>query len=84
MAGGFDSPWGEVCEKKHPVSDLVLTAATIKTVKMLCYTVCTVHTVCIQKCSQDGVGTSPGATINSWGKFKKKVIRLKISALKSI
>ena len=28
--------------KKHPVSDLVLTAEIIKTVKMLCYTACTV------------------------------------------
>ena len=54
-------------EKKHPVSDLVLTAATIKTVKMLCHTV-NIHTVCTQKCFQDGVGPSPGSTINSWKK----------------
>ena len=35
------TPRGVRCVKKHPVSDLVLTAATIKTVKMLCHTVCT-------------------------------------------
>ena len=58
--GGFDSPWGEVCEKA-PTTDLVLTATTIKTVKMLCHIVHTVY----KNCLQEGVGTSPGATLNT-------------------
>ena len=68
--GGFDSPWVRYV-KKRPVSDLVLTATTIKTVKMLCHTVHNVY----KNCLQDGVGTSPGATINS-GEKKKFFLRI--------
>ena len=64
------TPRGVRCVKKRPVSDLVLTATTIKTVKMLCHTVHNVY----KNCLQDGVGTSPGATINSWK--KKKILEL--------
>ena len=41
---------------------------------MLCYTVLYVLycTYVYKKCSQDGVGTSPGATINSWRKKAHK------------
>ena len=35
---------------------------------MLCHTVHNVY----KNCLQDGVGTSPGATIKSWKKKKKK------------
>ena len=64
-------PAGGRYVKKHSVSDLVLTAATIKTVKMLSYTVFTVLYICIQRCSLDGVGTSPGATMNKWKRKQK-------------
>ena len=52
--------------KKLLVSDLVLTAATIKMVKMLCYTVFTVHmyTKMFPGWYRHN-GTSPGATINT-------------------
>ena len=65
------TPRGVRYVKKRPVSDLVLTATTIKTVKMLCHTVHNVY----KNCLQDGVGTSPGATINSWKK-KKSILCL--------
>ena len=62
------TPRGVRCVKKHPVSDLVLTAATIKPVKMLGLTVCTLY-ICTQKSSQDGVGIGI-----SWGNYKKSGI----------
>ena len=65
------TPRGVRCVKKRPVSDLVLTATTIKTVKMLCHTVHNVY----KNCLQDGVGTSPGATINSWKKTNKNLAK---------
>ena len=40
LKGSGLTPRGVRCVKKHPVSDLVLTAATIKTIKMLCHTAC--------------------------------------------
>ena len=72
LKGSGFTPRGVRCVKKHPVSDLVLTATTIKTVKMLCHTVHNVY----KNCLQDGVGTSPGATINSWKKKKEEFLGL--------
>ena len=51
------------------MSDLVLTAATIKS------RCCVILYICIQTCSQDGVGTSPRVTINGW-KEKKSLVWL--------
>ena len=66
--GGFDSPWGEVCEKAPSVRPCSHSSNHKNGQDAVSYCMY----ICIQKWSQDGVGTSPGATINSW-KTKKKI-----------
>ena len=61
----FDSPWGEVCEK----APSVILCSHSSNHKNGQDAVSYCMYICTQKCSQDGVGTSPGSTKNIWNFF---------------
>ena len=66
--GGFDSPWGEVCEKTPSVRPCSHSSNHNNGQDAVCLTVCTFY-ICTQKSCQDGVGIGI-----SWGNYKKSGI----------